>query len=159
MICFFGLLIQLCLITPCLLRILLGPLSTTLCWWQVFFSQFLSISYMVVFCTNYMARYFYVVVYKTATICNDDFIGFFTFIEILTMGFGFSLLHNISPGKFAINYYVCQGIDPESDTTGIFIYFISASQQLSKAEQGGIIRIHLDKSRHLSVSSQVNTRY
>ena len=78
---------------------------------------------MVVFCTNYMARYFYVVVYKTATICNDDFIGFFTFIEILTMGFGFSLLHNISPGKFAINYYVCQGIDPESDTTGSFIYF------------------------------------
>ena len=121
MICFFGLLILIFLITPCFLRIILGPLSSTICWWQIFFSQFLSVNYMLVFCTNYLARYFYVVVYKTATICNDDFIGFFIFIEILMIGFVFSLLHNISPGKFAINYHVCQGKNPELDAAGIFI--------------------------------------
>ena len=121
MICFFGLLILIFLITPSFLRIILGPLSSTICWWQIFFSQFLSVNYMLVFCTIYLARYFYVVVYKTATICNDDFIGFFIFIEILLMGFVFSLLHNISPGKFAINYHVCQGKNPELDAAGIFI--------------------------------------
>ena len=121
--CFFCLLCLMVLITPPCLRIIFGPMSSTMCWWQRFFNQFLSVNFMLVFCVNYLARYFYVVVYRTATICNDDFIGFFIFIEILMMGFVFALMHNMYPGKFALNYYVCQGKNPELDPIGTFGHF------------------------------------
>ena len=120
--CFLGLLTLLFVITPPIFRTIRGPWSPTYCTWQIFFNQFISVNLMLVICVNYLARYFYVVVYKTATICTDDFIGFFNFIEILMMGFTFALLHNLSPGKFALNYYVCQGKNPELDTIGILIY-------------------------------------
>ena len=120
MICFLGLVSLLVFVAPPCFRSTIGPWSSTYCWWQIFFNQCLSVSLMLVICVNYLARYFYVVVYKTATICNDDFIGFFMFIEILMMGFAFALLHNMSPGKFALNYYVCQGKNPELDAIGIF---------------------------------------
>ena len=121
--CFLGLLTLLFVITPPIFRTIHGPWSPTYCTWQIFFNQFISVNLMLVICVNYLARYFYVVVYKTATICNENFIGFFNFIEILMMGFTFAILHNLSPGKFALNYYVCQGKNPELDTIGILIYF------------------------------------
>ena len=122
MICFFLLLCLIVLIAPAGLRIILGPLSSTMCWWQIFFNQCLSVNFMLVFCANYLARYFYVVVYKTATICNDDFIGFFIFIQTLMMGFVFALMHNMCYGKFALNYYVCQGKNPELDPIGELLF-------------------------------------
>ena len=118
MILIFGLLCQLVIIAPPCLRIVLGPLSSTRCWWLIFFNQFLSVNFMLAICVNYLARYFYVVVYKTATICNDDFIGFFVFIEILIMGFVFALMHNMCYGKMALNYYVCIGRNPDLDAIG-----------------------------------------
>jgi len=125
MLCFLGLVTLLVIVAPPCIRMTIGPWSSTYCWWQIFFNQCLSVSLMLVICVNYLARYFYVVVYKTATICNDDFLSFFISVEILMMGFAFALLHSMSPGKFALNYYVCQGKNPVVDAIGIFIHFMT----------------------------------
>ena len=115
-----------------LLRLLLGPLSETLCWFQIFFNQSVAVTIMLVLNTTYLARvsvlrldnqtqrviffifqYFYAVVYKTTTICNEDLIGIFIFILTLLLGLIMAFVHNMSPGKWALNYYICLGEDPD----------------------------------------------
>ena len=39
-----------------LLRLLLGPLSETLCWFQIFFNQSVAVTIMLVLNTTYLAR-------------------------------------------------------------------------------------------------------
>ena len=52
-------------------------------------------------------------VFKTTTICNEDLIGFYIFILTLLLGFILAFVHNMSPGKWAINYYICLGENPD----------------------------------------------
>ena len=126
MICFFCLICLVVHIVPQGLRIILGPWSSTMCWWQIFFPNvfqsilcwcFVSIilpGISMLWCTRLLL-----------CICNDDFIGFFIFIQTLMMGFVFALMHNMCYGKFALNYYVCQGKNPELDSIGNLQKFTS----------------------------------
>ena len=50
---------------------------------------------------------------KSATICNDDLIGTFVFFEVFTFASMAGFIHGMSPGKFALNYYICLGQSPE----------------------------------------------
>ena len=52
-------------------------------------------------------------VFKTATICNEDFIGFYIFTLTLLLGSVLALVHNMSPGKWGLNYYICIGHNPD----------------------------------------------
>ena len=52
-------------------------------------------------------------VFKTATICKEDFLGFYTFILTLLLGFVFAFVHTMSPGKWGLNYYICMGENPD----------------------------------------------
>ena len=53
------------------------------------------------------------VVFKTATICNEDFIGFYIFTLTSLLGTILALVHNMSPGKWGLNYYICIGHNPD----------------------------------------------
>ena len=113
-----------------LLRLVFGPLPESLCWLLIFSNQSIGIFIFLVLDANYLARviiisttaiqilkitfqYIYAVVIKSATICNDDLIGAFIFFEIITFSVIGGFLHMMSPGKFAINYYICTGENPE----------------------------------------------
>ena len=115
-----------------LLRLLFGPLSELWCWWLLFFNQSVPIISLLVFDAYYISRvcnyvfrtcmfhstsntfqYYYVVVFKTATICNEDFISFYLITLTVILGFLLSLVHNMSPGKWGLNYYICLGKNPE----------------------------------------------
>ena len=61
----------------------------------------------------HLLKYFYGVVYKTTTICNEELIGFYIFILTLLLGLIMAFVHNMSPGKWAINYYICLGENPD----------------------------------------------
>ena len=132
MLCFCGIMIMVFIKFLSLLRLLLGPLSETLCWLQIFFNQSVSVTTMVVLNAYYLARvsvlrldnwtnlifffifqYFYAVVYKTTTICNEELIGIFIFIYTILLGLIFAFVHNMSPGKWALNYYICLGENPD----------------------------------------------
>ena len=52
-------------------------------------------------------------VYKTTTICNEELIGFYIFIFTLLIGCILAFVHNMSPGKWALNYYICLGENPD----------------------------------------------
>ena len=52
-------------------------------------------------------------VYKTSTICNEELLGFYIFILTLLLGLILAFVHNMSPGKWAINYYICLGENPD----------------------------------------------
>ena len=53
------------------------------------------------------------VVFKAATICDEDFLGFYTLILTLLLGFVFACIHTMSPGKWGLNYYICMGKNPD----------------------------------------------
>ena len=52
-------------------------------------------------------------VYKTSTICNEELLGFYIFILTLLLGLILAFVHNMSPGKWALNYYICLGEHPD----------------------------------------------
>ena len=52
-------------------------------------------------------------VFKTATICNEDLIGFYIFTLTSLLGTILALVHNMSPGKWGLNYYICIGHNPD----------------------------------------------
>ena len=52
-------------------------------------------------------------VYKTSTICNEELLGFYIFILTLLLGLILAFVHNMSPGKWALNYYICLGENPD----------------------------------------------
>ena len=71
--------------------------------------------YFVLACsiTSNTFQYYYVVVFKTATICNEDFISFYLMTLTVILGCLLSLVHNMSPGKWGLNYYICLGKNPD----------------------------------------------
>ena len=56
MMCFWAIMIMVFIYTLSLLRLLLGPLSETLCWYQIFFNQNCPTTSMLVFDAYYLAR-------------------------------------------------------------------------------------------------------
>ena len=56
MMCFCAIMIMILVYTISLLRLLLGPLSETLCWLQIFFNQICSATGMLVLNAYYLAR-------------------------------------------------------------------------------------------------------
>ena len=56
MMCFTAIMAMVFIKSLSLLRLLMGPLSETLCWCQIFFNQSVAVTIMLVLNTNYLAR-------------------------------------------------------------------------------------------------------
>ena len=53
-------------------------------------------------------------VIKSATVCNDDLIGTFVFLEVFIISNIAGYIHTKSPGNFDINYFICIGEHPNA---------------------------------------------
>ena len=52
---------------------------------------------------------------KNGTVFYDELFGIFILLEVFLLAFICSCIHNFSPGKMAINFYICLGTDPTNE--------------------------------------------
>ena len=97
------------------LRMIFGPLPTSLCWFQSFWRNCPMTGAMVYFVLTVIFRYIFIFVYKSVPPINEDFISRVIYLSVSLCSLLYGIVFMVIPGQMAVNFYMCTGQDPRVD--------------------------------------------
>ena len=97
MMCFCGILVMVFIVGIAGLRIIFGPLPSTLCWWHIFFNQSIGVAIMLVLDVYYLSRvneHIFFITFEFYFAPNS------TFMLLLSKALPFAMMISLEPSSF-----------------------------------------------------------
>ena len=96
------------------IRYMMGPLDAGFCDVHNILKNFFSSCILITMDCIIFLRYIFIFRWSNFMVINDDFIVRFVQLSILLLGFWIAAVKRISVGKMPLNYFLCTGINPNS---------------------------------------------